>query len=98
MVEVDAHAGDQTVVPAMPGYRLAIHQFFFVVSATTTQIYKSGATALTGPLSFLANGAQVQDYINLHLLCNDGDPFVINSSSAVTLGGTIWYAGAPSIR
>ena len=91
-------AGDQTVVPAMPGYRLAILQFFFVVSATTTLIYKSGATALTGPLSFLANGSQVQDYINLHLLCNDGDPFVINSSALVTLGGTIWYAGAPSIR
>ena len=91
-------SGDQILVAGVAGSKIAVLQFFFVVSATTTLIYKSGSTALTGPLSFLANGAQVQDYINLHLLCNDGDPFVINSSAAVTLGGTIWYAGAPSIR
>ena len=91
-------SGDQVVVPAISGYKLAILQFFFVISAPSTLIYKSGASPVTGPMPFLANGAQVQDFIQLPISCNDGDPFVINSSASVTLGGTIWWAGAPSIR
>jgi hypothetical protein len=91
-------SGDQTLVAAMPGYKLAILQFFFVVSAPVTLIYKSGTTAMSGPMAFLANGAQVQDFIELPLLCSDNDPFVLNASTSVTLGGIIWWSAAPSIR
>jgi hypothetical protein len=92
-------SGDQIVIPAMPGYRIAVLQFFFILSAASVLTYKSGATALTGPLSFLANGAQVQDFTRLPIQCvADGDPFVINSSTPVTLGGTIWWAGATSVH
>jgi len=92
-------AGDQTVVTGQVGTRIAVLQFFFVLSAAVTLTYKSGlSTMLSGPMPFLANGAQVQDFIQLPILCNVGDNFVINTSSNVTLGGVIWYALAPSVQ
>ena len=91
-------AGDQVVVTGAAGTRVAVLQFFFIVSAAVVLTLKSGSTALTGPLSFLANGAQVQDFIQLPILCNDGDNFVINASSPVTLGGVLWFARAPSVK
>jgi hypothetical protein len=91
-------SGDQVVVTGAVGTRIAVMQFFFIVSAAATLTFKSGSTALTGPLSFLANGAQVQDFIQLPLMCNDGDNFIINAAASVTLGGTLWFARAPSVR
>ena len=91
-------SGDQVVVTGAVGTRIAVMQFFFIVSTAVTLTFKSGSTALTGPLSFLANGAQVQDFIQLPLMCNDGDNFVINAAASVTLGGTLWFARAPSVR
>ena len=92
-------AGDQTVVTGQVGTRIAVLQFFFVLSAAVTLTYKSGlSTMLSGPMPFLANGAQVQDFIQLPLMCNDGDNFVINAAASVTLGGTLWFARAPSVR
>jgi hypothetical protein len=85
-------------VPGVSGYKIGILQFFFIISGAATLIYKSGTTALTGNLPFLANGAQVQDFIQLPLTCNDGDPFIINASVSVTLGGTLWYYKAPSVK
>jgi len=91
-------AGDQILVPGIAGFKIGILQFFFVVSGAVTLTYKSGIAALTGALPFLANGAQVQDFIQLPLQCNDGDPFIINAGSSVTLGGTLWYYRASNIR
>jgi len=91
-------SGDQVVVTGAVGTRIAVMQFFFIVSTAVTLTFKSGSTALTGPLAFLANGAQVQDFIQLPLMCNDGDNFVINAAASVTLGGTLWFARAPSVR
>ena len=91
-------SGDQVLVTGATGTRIAVLQFFFIVSATVILTYKSGATALTGPLAFLANGAQVQDFIQLPLMCNDGDNFIINAAASVTLGGTLWFARPPSVH
>ena len=91
-------SGNQIIVPGAVGFKIAIFQFFFICSASVTLQYYSGLTALSGPLPFLANGAQVQDFIQLPLSCNDGDPFIINTSTSITLGGTLWYANAASIR
>ena len=91
-------SGDQILVGGTPGFKISVEQFFFIVSAAVTLIYKSGTSALSGPMPFLANGAQVQDFIQLPLTCNDGDPFIINASASVTLGGTLWYYKAPSVR
>ena len=92
-------SGDQVFVAGQTGSKVAVLQFFFVVSAAVTLTYKSGASSfVSGPLAFLANGAQVQDFIQLPIMCNDGDGFVVNASTTVTLGGTLWFARAPSIR
>ena len=90
--------GDQILVAGQTGSKIAVLQFFFVVSAPVTLTYKSGLTILSGPMPFLASGAQVQDFIQLPILCNDGDDFIVNASTAVTLGGILWFARAPSIR
>jgi hypothetical protein len=91
-------SGDQIVVGGLAGYIIRVLQFFLVLSAPATLVYKSGSTALTGPLPFLASGAQVQDFIQCPLNClNLGDPFIINASASVTVGGTIWYVQSPSV-
>ena len=90
--------GDQIIIPGASGYKIGVLQFFFITSGAVTLIYKSGATALTGALPFLANGAQVQDFIQLPLQCAADDPFIINAGASITLGGTIWYYKAPSVR
>lgn len=85
-------SGDNTVVVGLPNKQIKILQFFLVFAGATNITYKSGVTTISGPMDFSANAAQVQDYMQLPLTCNVGDNFVINSSAAVQVGGTIWYA------
>jgi hypothetical protein len=85
-------SGDNLVILGKVGSRIKVLQFFLVVAAATTFIYKSGSTALSGPLVFGSNSAHVLDYMQLPLTCNVSDSFIINSSAAVQVGGTIWYA------
>lgn len=85
-------AGDNILVAGIAGKRIKVLQFFFVLAAATNLTYKSGSTVLSGALDFGSNAAQVQDFIQLPLTCNVGDPFILNSSAAVAVGGTIWYA------
>jgi len=87
-------SGDNIVIAGVAGQRIKVLQFFFVLAAATNLIYKSGATALSGPMDYSSVGAQVQDFIQLPYTCNIGDPFIINSSNAVQVGGTIWYIQA----
>jgi hypothetical protein len=90
-------SGDNIIIVGSIGTLIRVLQFFWVIASTTTLIYKSGATALTGPLVFGTNAAQVQDFIQLPLTCNNGDNFIVNSTAAVQVGGTIWYAQAPAV-
>ena len=83
-------SGDQTVVAALANKTTRILQLFLVIGGTTNLIFKSGATALTGTLTF-SSGAMFMDYIHLSMDCLQGGAFIINSSQAVTVGGTVWY-------
>jgi hypothetical protein len=85
-------SGDNVVVLGLVGSRIKVLQFFLVFAGATNITYKSGTTPMSGPLSFGSNGAHVLDYMQLPLTCNPGDSFVINSSAAVQVGGTVWYA------
>ncbi len=88
-------AGDNIAIVGSPKKIIKVLQFFFVLSAATNLIFKSAATALTGTMQYPSAGAQVQDFIQLPLTClQAGDGFVINSSSAVQIGGTIWFIRA----
>lgn len=85
-------SGDNVVVPGITGLRIKVLQFFFVLAGAVNLTYKSGAvTVLSGPMDFPSAGAQVQDFIQLPLTCNVSDPFVVNLSTGVQLGGTIWF-------
>jgi len=84
-------SGDNTIVSGVLNKTIRALQFFFVLAGATNLTYKSGSTALSGALNFPAAGAQVQDFIQLPLTCNLSDSFVINSSAAVQVGGTVWY-------
>lgn len=84
--------GDNIIIAGVAGKIIRVLQFFFVCSTATTLTYKSGSTPISGPLSFVSNGAQVQDFIQCPFNClNTGDPFIINASLSVTIGGTIWF-------
>jgi hypothetical protein len=85
-------SGDNLVILGAINSRIKVLQFFLVISAATNIIYKSGSTPISGPLVFGSNGAHVLDYMQLPLTCNWGDSFIINSSNAVQVGGTVWYA------
>jgi hypothetical protein len=85
-------SGNNTIITGLSGTRIRILQFFLVFSGAVNVTYYSGTTALSGPLEFAFAGAQVQDFIQLPLTCNEGDSFIINLSAAVQVGGTIWYA------
>lgn len=84
-------SGDNIVITGFPTQIIKVFQFFLVFAGATNITYKSGTTPLSGPLDFSANAAHVHDYIQLPYTCLLGDNFVINSSNAVQVGGTIWY-------
>ena len=89
-------SGDNIVVQGLVGKQIKVLQFFYTVSGSTIIVFKSytspGVTAsLSGLVTFAGNGSQVQDYMQLPLTCRVGDSYVMNSSAAVTVGGTLWY-------
>lgn len=84
-------SGNNIVIPGIAGKRIKVLQYFFVIAAATNLTFQSASTPLSGPLDFGSNAADVQDFIQLPLTCLPGDAFIINSSSAVQVGGTIWY-------
>lgn len=91
-----AASGDNVIIQGLVDKQLKVLQFFYTVSDATVITFKSQtspgvAVPLSGMLVYGGNGAQVQDYMQLPLTCQVGDSFVMNSSAAVTVGGTIWY-------
>ena len=89
-------AGDNIVVAGVAGMYVKVLQFFLVLDGTSILTFKSNASLISGPMSMLANGSIVLDYIQLPLqTVSPGDNFVINSSNAVNVGGVIWYILAP---
>lgn len=84
-------SGDNTIVAGTVGKSIKVLQYFFVLASASNLTFKSGSTSLSGPLDYPGAGSDVQDFIQLPLTCNQGDAFIINSSSAVQVGGTVWF-------
>lgn len=85
-------SGDNVVITGLPSKQIKVLQFDLVIGAATNLILKSGSTVIGGQMNFSANAAWVKDYFQLPTTCNPGDNFIINSSNAVQVGGTIWFA------
>lgn len=85
-------SGDTTIVTGLSGKEIKVLQWELVIAAATNIILKSGTTVIGGQMNFSANAGYVKDYLQLPLTCNPGDSFIINSSNAVQIGGTLWFA------
>lgn len=84
--------GDNTLVAGVGGQSVKVYKLFFVASAATTVIFKSGATALTGAITLAAGGSVVLDF--------DAEPwfttgtaaaFVLNQSGTAQISGRVYY-------
>jgi hypothetical protein len=89
-------SGDNTVVAAVAGKTTRVYRLFLVVAGTTVITIKDGAgTALTGVMTFAAGGSLILDFqAEPWFSCTAGNAFIINSSNAVQISGTVYYVNA----
>ena len=87
----DASSGDNTIVAAVTDRKIRVHSVFLVTAGAVTVAFESGAggTALTGDMSFAANGGMVLNH-------NPTGWFETAASALlnVELGGAVAIAGA----
>jgi hypothetical protein len=89
-------AGDNTLIPAVPGQVIQVYGISFTVSGATNLKFYSGAsptTPLTGTYQLTGAGASLtlQQGSNSWFDTASGSALVLNSSAAVNLGGVIGY-------
>lgn len=87
-------ANDNTIVAAGAANQIIrVFRIWFVVATATNITFKSGAsTALSGVATLGANGALVFDHAGEPWFTTAaGQAFVINSSAAVVVGGTVYF-------
>jgi hypothetical protein len=87
-------SGDNVVIPASASGPLNIYGLYFTVTGATLLTYKDSiAGALSGGVVLIGNGSsqtlplQEEPYYQIQ----PGATFLMNSSNAVTFGGTVWY-------
>lgn len=87
-------SGDNTVIAAPASGPINIYAIFFTVTGATNFTVKdsvvgalSGAVVLTGNGSSFTLPLQEEPWYQIQ----PGSNFVINSSNAVSFGGTVWY-------
>jgi hypothetical protein len=85
-------SGDNTVVPAILGKRIKVFSLFLDVATATVLRFKSSSGAnLSGGITMLAAGSIVLDDKGQPWFTTGvGEAFVINSTNAVQVGGTVY--------
>lgn len=87
-----AASGDNTIIAAVAGKRVYVFRLYFILGATSNITFKRGTTALSGAMPFGANQGMVLDPTECPWHQTDpGEAFVINSSNAVQVSGSIGY-------
>lgn len=89
-----AGAGDQTIVAAdANGRAMRIWAIEFTVDGATNVIFKNGSTALSGAEILTASGSSMSKRYDgmAHYYISPGNAFIINSSAAQNLQGTVWW-------
>lgn len=85
-------SGDNIVIAGLPSTTIRIFKLFLVVGSSTNITIKNNLTALTGPIPMLAFGSMVLDFdSDPWFVTSTGNDFVINSSSAAQISGTVYY-------
>lgn len=91
-----ADSGDNTLVAAVTGKQIKVHNIVLIVPSAVSIYFKSGSTAIGGnsstPLAIGANGGFAPGEAKLgHFTTAAGEALVLNLSSAVSVGGWIVY-------
>jgi hypothetical protein len=88
-------AGDQTLVAGVAGQIITVYKVFFVVSAAATLTFKDGTagTALTGAMSFTANGSLTFAFDNQPwFFASPGNAFVLTQTTTTAqVSGRIYF-------
>jgi hypothetical protein len=88
-------SGDNIVIAGVSGQLIKVLQFLLVAGGATTLTLKSGASLISGPMSLEAGGTLILPYSSVPIqTISAGDPFIINSSAAVSVGGIISFTQA----
>lgn len=91
---VASSSGDTTLVPALPGKRIRILNYFISASADVNVKWKSGASNdISGLIYAGSKGGAVLPHTEFGWLeTNAGEPLVLNLASAVAVGGHFKWA------
>lgn len=85
-------SGDNTVISAVSGACVKVYGLFFSAVGATNITYKDGTTGLSDPIVIPAGGGdQLAIENEPWFYCVPGDGFVMNSSTATGVAGTIYY-------
>ncbi len=99
---INANSGagaDNTIVAGVAGKSILVWKIMLVLGATASAItVKDGAaTALTGPLSLVANGSMTLPFDAAPWFkTSPGNAFILNSGAAVQLSGLVGYTFSPA--
>lgn len=89
-----AASGDNIVVPVFASGPISIAGIAFTVHAATNITFKNGSTAQSGAIELTNAGSAMTLPMNDGISWYWADPgnnFIMNSSNAVQVSGTIWY-------
>ena len=86
-------SGDNTVISAPASGGITVTGITFTVAGATNITFKNGTTAQSGAIQFTAAGGALtlMEWDRGYYFADAGNNFVMNSSNAVQVSGTIWY-------
>lgn len=85
--------GTSVVITGVAGKRIQVYGLFFQCSILTNVTVKSGTTALTGPMSFLAGGGlNLNPFSDVYFEVAEGENFVFQLAGLTgQVGGMVTY-------
>lgn len=92
-INVSASGDNVILANTVPDRVFSVYRIFFVLGSTAANVtFKSGATALSGPMPMLGSGTFMLDFTEEHWYATaPGEDFIINLSAATALAGTVYY-------
>jgi hypothetical protein len=89
-------SGANSIVAGVAAQIIRVYRIIAMVGGSTSLTFEDGTTALSGPLPFATNEAIVLTFdTKPWYITSVGNPFQINSSSAVQVSGTVYYTQGP---
>jgi hypothetical protein len=85
-------AGNNIIVPGVPGMGIYVFKIWFVVGGTTNVQFFDDVAELTGAVPLVTNEALVFTFDTRPWFSTSvGGTFIINSSTSTQVGGRVYY-------